>query len=315
MLDRELTFGVGTWAWGDRLVWDYGQDYGEKDLREAFLRFLNDGVVFFSTSPSFAEGEAEKLLGKFAAETRVPLFISTKYVPRFWHLRRKDFMKSLKASMLRLNVNRLKLLQICPPAGRMTLNRLAECAAEAMDLGLVDRVGLSGYDARQIDTFNEALSRFGYAVDCLETPYNLLHRDIETNGILELCRELKISVIAQQPLAMGLLTGKYDGDAPAAGSRRQFMLRYSSPRLDLLLRTMNHIGLENDGKNCAQVALNWICRKGIIPIPGVKSLDQAIENAQTPRWQMTDDQVRMLDNITEIRNPGTDGESESANQY
>lgn len=301
MLSRELTFGVGTWAWGDRLVWDYGQEYGEQDLREAFLRFLNDGVYFFSTSPSFAEGNAEKLLGKFSAETTVPVFISTKYVPRFWHLRRKDFMNSLKASMLRLNVTRLKLLQICPPAGRMTIGRLAECAAEALDLGLIDRVGLSGYDAHQIDAFNEALSRFGYTVSCLETPFNLLRRNIETSGVLELCRALNISVIAQQPLAMGLLTGKYDGDAPAAGSRRQFMLRYRSPKLELLLRTMNHIGLENDGKNCAQVALNWVCRKGIIPIPGVKSLGQAIENAQTPRWQMTDEQVQLLDNITENR--------------
>ena len=315
MLSRELSFGVGTWAWGDRLVWDYGRDYGEQDLREAFLRFLNDGVYFFSTSPSFAEGEAEKLLGKFSAETTVPLFISTKYVPRFWHLRRNDFMNSLKASMLRLNVTRLKLLQICPPTGRMTIGRLAECAAETLDLGLVDRIGLSGYKARQIDAFNEALNRFGYTISCLETPFSLLHRDIETNGVLDLCRALNISVIAQQPLAMGLLSGKYDGNAPAGGSRRQFMLRYNSPKLELLLRTMNHIGLENDGKNCAQVALNWVCRKGIIPIPGVKSLDQAIENAQTPRWQMTDEQVQVLDNITENRSPGTDGEPESASQY
>ena len=109
---------------------------------------------------------------------------------------------------------------------------------------------------------------------------------------------LKITIIAQQPLAMGLLTGKYDGDEPAAGSRRQMMLRYHTPRLDILLRTMNHIGLENNGKNCTQVALNWIISKGIIPIPGTKTLPQAIENAQTPAWEMTAEQCNLLDTLT-----------------
>ena len=105
-------------------------------------------------------------------------------------------------------------------------------------------------------------------------------------------------IFSGQPLAMGLLTGKYDGEAPAAGSRRQMMLRYHTPRLDILLRTMNHIGLENSGKNCAQVALNWVMQKGVVPIPGTKTLPQAIENAQTPNWNMTPEQVSLLDTLT-----------------
>ena len=76
------------------------------------------------------------------------------------------------------------------------------------------------------------------------------------------------------------------------------MLRYHMPRLDILLRTMNHIGLENSGKNCAQVALNWILCKGVIPIPGTKTLPQAIENAQTPRWRMTAEQMNLLDTLS-----------------
>ena len=153
-------------------------------------------------------------------------------------------------------------------------------------------------DAHQIDTFNEALSRFGYSIACLETPYNLLERSIEKNGVLDLCHGLNITVLAQQPLAMGLLTGKYNTEAPASGSRRQLMLRYYAPRLDILLRTMNHIGLENNGKNCAQVALNWIARKGVVPVPGTKTLAQAIENAQTPAWRISPEQTALLDTLT-----------------
>ncbi len=298
MISSDIALGVGTWAWGDRLLWDFGKDYGKDDLWSAFQRYINDGIHFFTTSSSFAEGESERILGEFTANTPASVTIATKYVPRPWHLRRSDFLTALKESLTRLQLSKLQIYELCPPAGRMTIPRLAECAAEALDMGLIEQIGLSNYSAVQIDAFNEAFSRFGYSAACLETPYNLLYREIETNGVLEICKKLNITILAQQPLAMGLLTGKYDGDAPAAGSRRQMMLRYHTPRLDILLRTMNHIGLENNGKNCAQVALNWIISKGIIPIPGTKTLPQAIENAQTPNWEMTAEQRNLLDTLT-----------------
>ncbi|MBR6090445.1 MAG: aldo/keto reductase [Anaerolineaceae bacterium] len=301
MFPEDISFGVGTWAWGERLIWDFGREYGTDDLSDAFRRYISDGIRFFSTSPAFAEGDSEKILGKFNAGEPSDLLIATKYVPRLWSLKRSDFLDSLKQSLLRLNLTKLPIYEICPPSGRMTLSRLAECAAEALDLHLIDQVGLSGFNASQIDYFNEALSRFGYSIACLEIPYNLLDRSIESNGTMEICRSLNIRIIAQQPLAMGMLTGKYDAEDPAAGNRRQMMLRYHTPRLDILLRTMNHIGLENNGKNCAQVALNWILCKGIVPIPGTKSLPQAIENAQTPGWRMTEEQMALLDTLTGSR--------------
>ena len=298
MFPADVNLGIGTWEWGDRLIWDYGRNYRKEDLFASFKRCLNDGIRFFSTSPAFAEGISEQILGEFNAQTPVDLLIATKYVPRVWHVRRTDFMDSLKQSLLRLKLNKIDIYEICPPSGRMTVTRLAESSAEALDLGLIEQVGLSGFNLQQADTFNEALSRFGYSIACLETPYNLLERSIETNGLLAFCRAQNIRVIAQQPLAMGMLTGKYNTEEPASGSRRQMMMRYYSPRMDILLRTMNHIGLENNGKNPAQVALNWIMNKGIVPLPGIKTLSQTIENTETTRWSMTKEQAALLDTLT-----------------
>ena len=69
MLPEGISFGVGTWAWGDRLLWEYGRDYGRNDLTAVFRRYLNDGISFFCTSPVFAEGISESILGELAAET------------------------------------------------------------------------------------------------------------------------------------------------------------------------------------------------------------------------------------------------------
>ena len=133
MFPPDVKLGIGTWAWGDRLLWDYGRDYDKEDLQSAFRRCLNDGILFFSTSPSFADGDSERILGEFNAQTPLDLLIATKYVPRIWHLRRMDFMNSLKQSLLRLGLTKIDIFEICPPVGWMTVPRLAESAAEALD--------------------------------------------------------------------------------------------------------------------------------------------------------------------------------------
>ena len=137
MFPADVNLGIGTWEWGDRLIWDYGRNYRKEDLFASFKRCLNDGIRFFSTSPAFAEGISEQILGEFNAQTPVDLLIATKYVPRVWHVRRTDFMDSLKQSLLRLKLNKIDIYEICPPSGRMTVTRLAESSAEALDLGLV----------------------------------------------------------------------------------------------------------------------------------------------------------------------------------
>lgn len=44
--------GIGTWAWGDRLFWSYGNDYDESDVARAFQAAVAGGVPFL-TPPKF----------------------------------------------------------------------------------------------------------------------------------------------------------------------------------------------------------------------------------------------------------------------
>ena len=32
MFPATVNLGIGTWAWGDRLIWDYGRGYRKEDL-------------------------------------------------------------------------------------------------------------------------------------------------------------------------------------------------------------------------------------------------------------------------------------------
>jgi diketogulonate reductase-like aldo/keto reductase len=49
----------------------------------------------------------------------------------------------------------------------------------------------------------------------------------------------------------------------------------------------------------AQVALNWVIRKGAIPIPGAKNATQMEQNIGGKGWKLTDDEMSLLDELSD----------------
>jgi aryl-alcohol dehydrogenase-like predicted oxidoreductase len=76
--------GIGTWAWGDKLFWNYGSDYGAAQVREAFEATLEAGISFFDTAEIYGFGESERLIGQFMRQTDKPVQIATKFFPVPW---------------------------------------------------------------------------------------------------------------------------------------------------------------------------------------------------------------------------------------
>jgi aryl-alcohol dehydrogenase-like predicted oxidoreductase len=120
------------------------------------------------------------------------------------------------------------------------------------------------------------------------------------NGVLDACRELGVTLIAYQPLAMGVLTGKYrPGDRPKGIRRfgRYFRgdgLKKAQPVVALL----GEIG-ERHSKTAAQVALRWLIeRDGVLPIPGAKNGSQAAGNAEALSFSLDAAEIEALDRAT-----------------
>src|SRR5690606_3183184 len=110
-----------------------------------------------------------------------------------------------------------------------------------------------------------------------------------------LCPELDVTFIADSPLGMGLLTGKYSVEKPPAGARGRRYPRRLLLSLEPLLERMRAIGTAHGGRTPAQVALNWVIAKGALPIPGAKNARQADENAGAIGWALTGEEVSALD--------------------
>jgi aryl-alcohol dehydrogenase-like predicted oxidoreductase len=169
--------------------------------------------------------------------------------------------------------------------------------ADAVEAGKVKAVGVSNYSVEQMREAHAALAKRGVALASNQVEYSLLHRQPETNGVLDACRELGITLIAQTPLAGGKLTGKYSAQNRAGGFFRRILPQYNRKAMEEMQPVINllrEIG-ERYSKTPSQVALRWLIENPIVlPIPGAKNGKQAMDNAETLKFSLTAEEVEML---------------------
>jgi len=290
--------GVGTWQWGDRATWGYGQAYDESDVRAAFQAALDMGLRFFDTAEIYGRGESERVLGRCLRGQEDQVQVATKFFPFPWRLfKRGSLLQALKQSLRRLQLERVALYQIHWPLPLVPGDVWATELAEAIKQGLTEQVGVSNYGARNVRRMHAALARRGVKLASNQVEYSLLRRKVEHNGVLRACRELGVQVIAYSPLAMGLLGGRYSTTHPPPTMRR-WRAGAQLKGATQVVPGLQEIGAAHGDKTPAQVALNWLICQGAVPIPGAKSEQQVRANAGALGWQLNSDELVRLDQLT-----------------
>jgi aryl-alcohol dehydrogenase-like predicted oxidoreductase len=291
--------GIGTWAWGDKLFWNYGNNYGVPQVEEAFKEAVDLGIAFFDTAEVYGLGESETLLGRLMKESDRPIDIATKYGPLPWRFSAGAVSDAISASLKRLQSDRVTLYQVhWPFTFLMSQETLMNALADEVQKGRIGCIGVSNYSAQQMRHAHEILARRGVELAVNQVQYSLLSRKVETQGIISTARELGITILAYSPLAQGLLTGKYTADrVNTPDGARKIDPRFSEQGLQKiapLLDLLSKLG-EKYGKKPAQVALNWLIAQGnVIPIPGAKNARQARDNAGALGWRLQPEEVANL---------------------
>ncbi len=295
----DVELGVGTWAWGDRLMWGYGRGYAVDEVHQAFGASLAGGLRLFDTAEVYGQGRSEQLLGTFLKETDQKILIATKFMPFPWRLRKGTLLRALRGSLKRLGKAQVDLYQIHQALPPVNVETWMAALSEAVQAGLTREVGVSNYDRSKMQRAYDALAREGIRLASNQVEYNLINRQVERNGLLKHCQELGVRLIAYSPLGMGMLTGKYTPENPPTGMRGGRYNRRFLERLTPLLTLLKHFGSDHAGKTPAQVALNWAICKGTLPIPGAKNLIQAEQNAGSVGWRLSEEQVAALDEASD----------------
>lgn len=293
------TLGIGAWAWGDRFVWGYKNGYNDADLQAAFQATLDAGINLLDTAEMYGFGRSEKLIGQFMRESGQRTLIATKFMPLPWRFMKSQLISALRGSLRRLGVQCVDLYQIHWPSPPVAIETWMDALADAVEAGLTRAVGVSNYSVKQMEHAYTALAKRGIALASNQVEYSLLTRDPERSGLLKLCHELHVTLIAYSPLAMGLLTGKYTPDNPPRGMRARWYKPPYLAQIQPLIALLREIGQAQGGRTPSQVALNWLICKGALPIPGAKNVRQVQDNAGALGWRLTDDQVAALDAAAE----------------
>jgi len=296
---KSINIGIGTWAWGDRLVWGFGNQYSDKDIRETFFSAIENGITFFDTAEVYGQGKSEKFLGQFIPTANQEILVATKIMPYPWRIAKDALRKALRGSLQRLGLPKVDLYQVHWPMPPVSIESWMNQMADVYADGLVRAVGVSNYDLEQTKRAADALSKRGIRLASNQVEYHLLERRIEKNGLIDYCQTNGIRVIAYSPLAMGVLSGKYTPENPPKGTRSAHYNRILLQTIQPLIKLMKGIGLDHDGKTAAQVAINWVIAKGTLAIPGAKKIGQVEQNAGAVGWSMTDEEIRRLDEASD----------------
>ncbi|MDH6099083.1 aldo/keto reductase [Anabaenopsis sp. FSS-46] len=294
---------IGTWAWGDKLFWNYGNGYGTQELEGAFTAALEAGVTFFDTAEVYGMGLSEKLLGQFMQTASKPVQIATKFGPLPWRFTSQSVSDALTESLKRLQLERIELYQVhWPFAFFLSQETLMNTLADEVKRGRIAAVGVSNYSATQMREAHQILASRGIPLVVNQVRYSLLSRQIETNGISATAQELGVTILAYSPLAQGLLTGKYTPEcAETPSGVRKMDPRFSKEGLQKIapvISLLNSLG-EKYGRTPAQVALNWLIAQGnVIPIAGVKTPQHVKQNAGALGWRLNTDEIGQLEQVS-----------------
>jgi aryl-alcohol dehydrogenase-like predicted oxidoreductase len=193
-------------------TWQLGGDWGATDEEAAVaaIRHAADqGINFFDTAQGYGFGASEQLLARaLEGRPRDEVIIATKGglrpSPRGGVERDASpewIRHGVEDSLTALGTDYIDLYQVHWPDPKTPFEQTAQALSELRAEGKIRHVGVSNFDADQMEEFSRTLP-----VETLQPPYHLFRREIEAS-ILPYTRSRDIGVLVYGPLAHGLLSG------------------------------------------------------------------------------------------------------------
>lgn len=270
-------------------------------VRAAFER----GVTLFDTAEAYGPFANEEVLGEAVAPFRDEVVIATKFGfdidpqsgARLGGLNsRPEHIRQVVDAMLRrLRTDRIELLYQHRVDPDVPMEDVAGAVKDLIGQGKVKFFGLSEASIASIRRAHAV-----QPVTALQNEYSLWTRDVEANGVLDVCGELGIGFVPFSPLGAGFLTGKIDPATQLAPTD----FRTISPRFTAEARAANMAVVEllktiAEGKQAtpAQVALSWLLaqKPWIVPIPGTTKLGRLEENLGAVNVDLSPEDLRAID--------------------
>jgi len=277
---------------------------------------VDNGINFFDTADIYAFGESEELLGKALGSKKNEVIIATKVRgvmdekdPNNRGLSRYHIFRSVDESLKRLGRDYIDLYQLHWWDNHTPIEETVEALNDLVRIGKIRYVGLSDFAGWQIarSVSIQEMKNYTRFVSA-QMYYSLLGRDIEFE-VVPACESLGLGILAWSPLAGGFLTGKYSKNSPHPQDSRYARMERPFLRFDFekgyfVVDELKKLA-EKYNATVSQVALNWVKSKSFISsiIIGVRNLEQLKDNLGCISWDLSEEDVEYLDQITQPERP------------
>lgn len=316
--------GFGAWAIGG---WMWG-GAEENDAIRAVQTAVDQGMNLLDTAPMYGYGRSEELIGKAIQGRRDRVVLATKCGLRWtdsdWpegkgvlhfygdekgvdktqtririykYLRPESIRWEVEQSLTRLKTDYIDLLQTHWQDETTPIAETMGALLELKQAGKIRAIGVSNVSEAQLRQYLAV-----GPVDVVQERFSLLDREIERNGLLQLCKEKGISVLAYSPLCNGLLTGRLTPDRVFnEGDLRRGNPRFSPENIqktNAMLKEFSSIG-EKHGLTPGQSVIAWTASyyPKMHVLCGARNAAQVEENARAGSVTLTPDEIAEIDEI------------------
>jgi aryl-alcohol dehydrogenase-like predicted oxidoreductase len=298
----------------------FGLQTEEDVSREIMAKAASGGVNFFDAADVYPlggglalAGRTEEIVGRWLKGQRGAFILATKAVakvgPSSWDqgASRKHLLDAIDASLKRLQTDYVDLYQLHGDDPATPLDESLAALDTIVRSGRARYVGVSNFLAyRLARAIGRAELKGLTQLVSVQPRYNLLFREIERE-LLPLAQEEGLAVIPYNPIAGGLLSGKYAaGSAPVAGTRftlgtagGMYQQRYWKEREFATVQRLEAIAREA-GVSLVTLAIAWTLANPAItaPLLGASRPDQLDASLAAAEYKLDPALKQTLDELT-----------------
>ncbi|WP_431635296.1 aldo/keto reductase [Dyella sp. KULCS107] len=267
---------------------------------------LDRGLTLLDTADMYGPHTNEVLVGQATKGRRDEVFLATKFGivrdPNDPTVRgisgRPEYVRAAcDASLKRLGVDTIDLYYQHRVDPSVPIEETVGAMAELVQAGKVRYLGLSEASGATLERACEV-----HPIAALQSEFSLWTRDPQTNGMLDACRRLGVTLVAYSPLGRGFLTGAItkpeDFDAD---DYRRHSPRFQGENFARNLSLVEQVQALAARKGCtpAQLALAWVLAQGqdIVAIPGTKRRSRLDENLGALQVELSAAELAAIDAV------------------
>jgi aryl-alcohol dehydrogenase-like predicted oxidoreductase len=290
---------------------NFGMRIDLEASRKVVHKAIDSGITLFDTADIYGnKGGSEDFLGQILGSRRKDIVLASKFAMPMDEAgtlkgaSRRYIMRAVEDSLRRLRTDWIDLYQQHQPDPLTPMEETLRALDDLVRQGKVRYIGCSNLPAWQVveaqwTAKHHDLNAF---VSC-QDEYSLVVRDIEKD-LVPAMQAYDLGLLPFFPLASGLLTGKYQRNAPLPDGTRlantkRLADRYISDANWTIVEKLSDFAAAR-GRTMLELAFSWLAARPYVSsvIAGATKPEQIEQNIKAAEWSLTPEEIAEIDRIS-----------------